>query len=77
MLSTRWERECGSEFRSHAGHHPTCIHGPHSDVVSLVKISKEMYDEAKEFDEKGTLPMLEPAINARIQRAAKARQNTR
>jgi len=48
-----------------------------SDVVSLVKISKEMYDEAKEFDEQGRTPMLEPAINARIQRAAKARQNTR
>jgi len=48
-----------------------------SDTVRIVKISKAQYDEARRLEALDSIPMLEPAINERIQRAVFAREKTR
>jgi len=42
-----------------------------SDVVTLVRISRDMYEEARALEARDQIPFVEPAVNPRIKRATK------
>ncbi|CAD7929247.1 unnamed protein product [Amoebophrya sp. A25] len=48
-----------------------------SDVVTLVRISRTMYEEARVLEAEGRIPFVEPALNARIKRATKKAEDNR
>ncbi|CAD7941307.1 unnamed protein product [Amoebophrya sp. A120] len=72
-----FQQECGAfsvlgiDTLAGPGFQPDFSAALWSDVVTLVRISRAVYAEAQELDQKGAIPLVEPAVNARIKRATK------